>query len=60
MTRSYKLDRKAVWIEEVRTESNQYVFIGGETYLSSLDGYLMPVKEGQPPPDLKYFKQPLK
>ena len=56
MTRSYKLDRKAVWIEEVRTESNQYVFIGGETYLSSLDGYLMPVKEGQPPPDLKYFK----
>jgi len=24
----------------------------------SADGYLMPVKKDQPPPDLRYFNQP--
>jgi len=26
----------------------------------SADGFLMPVKKGQPPPDLRYFKQTAK
>jgi hypothetical protein len=31
------------------------VVIGGETYMMSADGYLMPTKSGQVPPDLRYF-----
>jgi hypothetical protein len=58
VTRSYKRDRHPVWIEEVCGESNQYVFINNETYVVSIDGYLMPLRKGQPAPDLKYFKQP--
>ena len=34
------------------------VVIGGEYYYMSADGLLMPVKKNQPPPDLRYFKQP--
>jgi len=30
--------------------------IGKESYYVSQDGLLMPVKKGQPPPDLRYFK----
>jgi len=58
VTRSYKRDSHPHWIEEVCGESNQYVFINNETYVVSIDGYLMPLRKGQPPPDLKYFKQP--
>jgi hypothetical protein len=60
VTRSYKRDRKGVWIDEVCAEANQYVILGNQTYLMSLDGYLMPVAKDQPPPDLRYFKQPAK
>jgi hypothetical protein len=37
-------------------EANQHVRIGPESYMLSADGLLMPVKKGQPPPDLRYFK----
>jgi len=33
------------------------VFIGNEGYYLSGDGTLMPIRKGQAPPDLKYFKQ---
>jgi hypothetical protein len=33
------------------------VVIGKEGYYLSADGYLMPVKKGQKPPDLRYFKE---
>jgi hypothetical protein len=33
------------------------VKIGGENYMLSADGYLMPTKKNQPPPDLRYFNQ---
>ena len=36
------------------------VRIGKEPYYQSQDGYLMPVKKDQPPPDLRYFNQPRK
>jgi hypothetical protein len=38
-------------------ESNNHVQIGKENYFMSADGYLMPAKKDQPPPDLRYFKQ---
>jgi hypothetical protein len=33
------------------------VFIGKDGYYVSADGYLMPIKKDQPPPDLRYFKK---
>jgi len=38
-------------------ENNQHVFIGNDSYFVTADGYLMPVKKGQKPPDLRYFEQ---
>jgi len=34
-----------------------HVGIGKEIYFLSGDGFLMPAKKDQPPPDLRYFKQ---
>jgi len=48
------------WFEEVCTEDNSHVGIAGEVYYLSADGRLMPAKKDQPPPDLRYFKQPQK
>jgi hypothetical protein len=45
------------WREDVCVENNPHVGIGGDTYMLSADGYLMPVKKGQKPPDLRYFNQ---
>jgi hypothetical protein len=50
-------DRRPVWTEEVCGEANNHVQIGKEGYMLSGDGYLMPTKKGQQPPDLKYFKR---
>jgi len=36
-------------------EGSNYVKIANEFYLLSWDGYLMPLKKGQPPPDTRYF-----
>jgi len=46
------------WKESVCAENNVHVTIGNEVYYLSGDGLLMPSKKGQPPPDLRYFKQP--
>jgi hypothetical protein len=46
------------WSETSCTEGNNQVVIGKENYFLSADGNLMPTKKDQPPPDLKYFKQP--
>jgi hypothetical protein len=48
------------WSETSCTEGNNQVVIGKENYFLSADGNLMPTKKDQPPPDLKYFKQPQK
>ncbi|HLH96338.1 MAG TPA: hypothetical protein VKW08_14585 [Xanthobacteraceae bacterium] len=45
-----------VWVESDCAEGNQHLRIGKESYMLSADGYLMPAKKGQKPPDLKYFK----
>jgi len=49
-------NRKPVWSESVCAEGNQHVVIEDEPYMLSSDGYLMPSKKGQKPPDLTYFK----
>ena len=35
---------------------NQHVDIGKESSFISPDGYLMPTRKDQPPPDPRYFK----
>ena len=45
---------------QVCAEANSYVRIHGEAFFLSADGYLMPVKKDQAPPDLHYFNQPRK
>jgi hypothetical protein len=50
-------DPRHNWIEEVCAENNPHVRIGGDNYMLSADGYLMPARKDQAPPDLKYFKR---
>jgi hypothetical protein len=45
-----------LWEEANCAEGNGHVEIGGKGYFLSADGRLMPVKKGQAPPNLKYFK----
>jgi hypothetical protein len=45
------------WHEDLCSENNFHVQIGKESYFISGDGYLMPTKKGQAPPDLRYFPQ---
>jgi hypothetical protein len=55
--KTYKRNPTPVqWREDICVENNPHVGIAGDTYMLSADGYLMPVKKGQKPPDLRYFK----
>jgi hypothetical protein len=62
VTKNYRRDPspRPVWPEYICAENNAHVRIGKEAYFISADGYLMPAKKNQPPPDLRYFDQPPK
>jgi hypothetical protein len=53
----YKNPGPTGWPEEVCAEAQVWVSLGKEDYYLSSDGYLMPTKKDQAPPDLRYFKQ---
>jgi hypothetical protein len=56
-TKRYKLEReKVIWSENSCAEGNNHVAVGNENYMISGDGYLMPVRKGQAPPDTRYFR----
>ncbi len=65
LTRPWTVDKRYVrnadpladWPESICPEYNAQVFIGKDNYYLSADGYLMPARKGQKPPDLKYFQQ---
>src|SRR5262249_41377079 len=59
VTKKYvrKPDKQPVWGEAVCAENNPHVVIADEPYMLSADGFLMPAKKNQAPPDLKYFPQ---
>jgi hypothetical protein len=57
VNRRYRRVRNPTWVEHVCAEDNQYLFIRGDTYSVGPDGYLMPAKKDQTPPDLRYFNQ---
>jgi hypothetical protein len=68
LTRPWTVDKRYIrnadplseWPESICPEYNAWVFTGRDTYYLSADGYLMPSKKGQAPPDLRYFDQPRK
>ncbi len=47
---------RPTWHESQCLESNAHAHIGNDSYMISADGFLMPTKKDQPPPDLRYFK----
>jgi hypothetical protein len=49
--------QKMEWAENNCVEGNGHITIGKEAYFLSGDGTIMPMRKGQPPPDLKYFDQ---
>ncbi len=68
LTRPWSITKKAgrtpkprpMWQTAVCAENNSMVRIGKDGFYLSQDGYLMPLKKDQPPPDLRYFNQPPK
>ena len=65
LTRPWSITKKAgrvpnpkpMWQTAVCAENNSMVRIGKDAYYMSQEGYLMPLKKNQPPPDLRYFNQ---
>jgi hypothetical protein len=59
VVKSYRrnADQQPLWREYICSLENNHVRIGSENYFVSADGYLMPAKKDQPPPDLRYFNQ---
>jgi hypothetical protein len=57
VTKKFRRERNPTWFENDCSEDNHHVAIGKENYFLSADGYLMPAKRGQAPPDLKYFNR---
>jgi hypothetical protein len=53
--KTYRRDRNVLWVEDNCSENNNHVVVGKENYFLSADGFLMPTKMGQQPPDLRYF-----
>jgi hypothetical protein len=50
-------DRSVQWSEYYCGENNAQIVIGNENYFLA-NGFLMPVRKGQQPPDLRYFVPP--
>jgi hypothetical protein len=65
LTRPWTVDKRyirnvnpqPVWLEYVCNENNAQLSVGKDNYYLSADGFLMPARKDQPPPDLRYFKQ---
>jgi len=57
VAKTYRRTRDPIWSDYDCNEGNQHVAIGKDSYFLSADGFLMPTKKNQPPPDLRYFKQ---
>jgi hypothetical protein len=58
--KAYVRERNPKWSEYLCREATDRIYLGPDEYAVSPDGKLMPVRENQPPPDLRYFKQPAK
>jgi len=56
VVKTFRRERNVLWAEYDCAESNNHVMVGKEYYFLSGDGYLMPTRKDQPPPDARYFK----
>ncbi len=54
--KTFHRERNVLWYEDQCSENNNHVVVGKEFYFLSADGYLMPTRKDQPPPDTRYFK----
>jgi hypothetical protein len=54
--KTFRRKRDGIWTDNDCAD-NGHVAVGQENYFVSGDGYLMPTKRDQLPPDLRYFKQ---
>lgn len=54
--KTFRRERNFLWAEYDCAESNNHVVVGKEYYFLSGDGYLMPTRKDQPPPDARYFR----
>jgi hypothetical protein len=54
--KTFRRKRDGIWTDNDCAD-NGHVAFGNDNYFVSGDGYLMPTKKNQPPPDLRYFKQ---
>jgi hypothetical protein len=57
VNKRYSRVKNVIWYEDNCNENNHHVVLGKEDYFVSADGYLMPSRKNQPPPDLRYFKE---
>jgi hypothetical protein len=57
VTRKFKRQPQAAWAEYVCQEHNTLLVLQKETYFIREDGYLMPSRRDQPPPDLRRFRE---
>ena len=55
ITKTFRREHNAIWGEYDCAESNNHVQVGKEFYFLSADGYLMPTRKEQAPPDTRYF-----
>ena len=55
VTRNYRRVHNADWPEHICAEDNHQVLLGKENYKIGENGYLMPTRKDQPPPDLRFF-----
>jgi len=56
VTRTYHHDPKPYFLETICGEDEHQVKIGKEQYFVGGDGFLMPTRKGQAPPDLRHFQ----
>jgi hypothetical protein len=59
VTQSYRraAGARPTWTERICSDDGRAIRIGEEEYALGGDGLLMPVRKGQPRPDLRYFNQ---
>jgi hypothetical protein len=57
VTKTYQRVPNDKWYEDNCTENNNHIIIGKDNYFLSGDGFLMPARKDQAPPDLRYFRQ---
>jgi len=57
VARTYRREPDPIWLFVDCSEYNPHVWVGKDSFFVSADGYLMPTKKDQSPPDLRYFKR---